>query len=163
MLHELGTAPPAFWNDGDRRVTVAAPGVQPHRHLRDLRAMIKQQGGAFDLEPWDWRYYAEKVRKARFDVDEAEVKPYLQLDNVIAAVSLSDKIWVVMIGVAIGILTMRFAAGIFSYQRLPVDAFPDVTPVLVQVFTETEGILSPTLIVMVFFLSWERCARMRQA
>ena len=37
------------------------------------------------------------------------------IDNVVAAVSLSDKIWVVMIGVAIGILTMRFAAGIFSY------------------------------------------------
>jgi tellurite resistance protein TerC len=37
------------------------------------------------------------------------------IDNVVAAVSLSDKLWVVMIGVAIGILTMRFAAGIFSY------------------------------------------------
>ena len=37
------------------------------------------------------------------------------IDNVVAAVSLSDKIWVVMLGVGIGILTMRFAAGIFSY------------------------------------------------
>jgi len=37
------------------------------------------------------------------------------IDNVVAAVSLSDKLWVVMVGVAIGILTMRFAAGIFSY------------------------------------------------
>ena len=37
------------------------------------------------------------------------------LDNVVAAVSLSDKLWVVMVGVAIGILTMRFAAGIFSF------------------------------------------------
>lgn len=44
------------------------------------------------------------------------------IDNVVAAVSLSDKIWVVMIGVAIGILTMRFAAGIFSYavEREPI-------------------------------------------
>jgi tellurite resistance protein TerC len=40
------------------------------------------------------------------------------IDNVVAAVSLSDKIWVVMVGVAIGILTMRFAAGIFSYAVL---------------------------------------------
>ena len=40
------------------------------------------------------------------------------IDNVVAAVSLSDKIWVVMLGVAIGILTMRFAAGIFSYAVL---------------------------------------------
>ena len=44
------------------------------------------------------------------------------LDNVVAAISLSDQIWVVMIGVAIGILVMRFAAGIFSYvvEREPI-------------------------------------------
>lgn len=44
------------------------------------------------------------------------------IDNVVAAVSLSDKLWVVMIGVAIGILTMRFAAGLFSYavEREPI-------------------------------------------
>jgi tellurite resistance protein TerC len=44
------------------------------------------------------------------------------IDNVVAAVSLSDKLWVVMLGVAIGILTMRFAAGIFSYavRREPI-------------------------------------------
>jgi len=44
------------------------------------------------------------------------------IDNVVAAVSLSDKLWVVMLGVAIGILTMRFAAGVFSYavQREPI-------------------------------------------
>ena len=44
------------------------------------------------------------------------------IDNVVAAVSLSNKLWVVMIGVAIGILTMRYAAGIFSYavEREPI-------------------------------------------
>ena len=44
------------------------------------------------------------------------------IDNVVAAVSLSNKLWVVMLGVAIGILTMRFAAGVFSYavQREPI-------------------------------------------
>ena len=44
------------------------------------------------------------------------------IDNVVAAVSLSDMIWVVMLGVGIGILTMRFAAGIFSYavEREPI-------------------------------------------
>ena len=44
------------------------------------------------------------------------------IDNVVAAVSLSDKLWVVMLGVAIGILTMRFAAGVFSYavRREPI-------------------------------------------
>jgi peptidyl-dipeptidase Dcp len=50
-----------------------------------LQAAVQAEGGNFKLAGWDWRYYAEKVRKQKFDVDEAEVKPYLQLDNVIAA------------------------------------------------------------------------------
>jgi peptidyl-dipeptidase Dcp len=50
-----------------------------------LQQAVQAEGGNFRLAGWDWRYYAEKVRKARFDVDEAEVKPYLQLDSVIAA------------------------------------------------------------------------------
>ena len=37
------------------------------------------------LQPWDWRYYAEKLRKARYDLDEAEIKPYFQLDQMVAA------------------------------------------------------------------------------
>ena len=36
------------------------------------------------IEPWDWRYYAEKVRQAEYDLDEAEVKPYFVLDNMVA-------------------------------------------------------------------------------
>ncbi len=51
----------------------------------DLDRIVLKEGGNFQVEGWDWRHYAEKVRKAKFDVDEAEVKPYLQLDNVIAA------------------------------------------------------------------------------
>jgi peptidyl-dipeptidase Dcp len=50
-----------------------------------LQAMISQEGGNFALAPWDWRYYAEKLRKARFDLDEAEIKPYFQLDKIIEA------------------------------------------------------------------------------
>ena len=50
-----------------------------------LQQAVRAEGGNFALAAWDWRYYAEKVRKARFDVDEAEIKPYLQLDNIIAA------------------------------------------------------------------------------
>ncbi|HEX5998223.1 MAG TPA: M3 family metallopeptidase [Hyphomicrobiaceae bacterium] len=51
----------------------------------DLDRIVLKEGGNFQVEGWDWRHYAEKVRKAKFNVDEAEVKPYLQLDNVIAA------------------------------------------------------------------------------
>ena len=51
----------------------------------DLQAMVAGEGGNFALQAHDWRYYAEKLRKARYDLDEAEIKPYLQLDNMIEA------------------------------------------------------------------------------
>ena len=50
-----------------------------------LADMARSEGGNFKIAPWDWRYYSEKVRKAEHDLDEAEIKPYLQLDRVIAA------------------------------------------------------------------------------
>lgn len=50
-----------------------------------LQAMMSKEGVAGKLEPWDWRYYAEKVRKAQYDLDETEVKPYFQLDKMIEA------------------------------------------------------------------------------
>ncbi len=55
------------------------------REKADLQALIAQEGGNFALAQHDWRYYAEKLRKARYDLDEAAVKPYLALDNMIAA------------------------------------------------------------------------------
>ncbi|MEO0370578.1 MAG: M3 family metallopeptidase [Pseudomonadota bacterium] len=50
-----------------------------------LTAMMRADGINGDLEPWDWRYYAEKRRKAEHDLDEAALKPYLQLDKMIEA------------------------------------------------------------------------------
>lgn len=50
-----------------------------------LTQMMREDGINGDLEPWDWRYYAEKRRKAEHDLDEAELKPYLQLDRMIEA------------------------------------------------------------------------------
>ena len=50
-----------------------------------LQAMVAEEGGNFALAPWDWRYYAEKLRKARYDLDETEIKPYFQLDRLIEA------------------------------------------------------------------------------
>ena len=50
-----------------------------------LQAMIAQEGGNFALAPHDWRYYSEKLRKTKFDLDEAEIKPYFQLDKMIEA------------------------------------------------------------------------------
>ena len=50
-----------------------------------LQSVVREEGGNFALAPWDWRHYAEKRRKAEFDLDEAEIKPYLQLDRMIEA------------------------------------------------------------------------------
>ncbi|MDP2409046.1 MAG: M3 family metallopeptidase [Pseudolabrys sp.] len=50
-----------------------------------LQELVTEEGGNFALAPWDWRYYAEKLRKAKYDLDEAELKPYFQLDKMIEA------------------------------------------------------------------------------
>ena len=47
-----------------------------------MQALSDSQGAHIRIEPWDYRYYAEKVRKARYDVDMNQVKPYLQLDHI---------------------------------------------------------------------------------
>jgi peptidyl-dipeptidase Dcp len=59
--------------------------VRAGRERDELQKLIAQEGGNFALASHDWRYYAEKLRKARYDLDESEVKPYLALDNMIAA------------------------------------------------------------------------------
>jgi peptidyl-dipeptidase Dcp len=50
-----------------------------------MQSMIDTAGDGFALEPWDWRYYAEKMRLAKYDFDESAIKPYLQLEKVIDA------------------------------------------------------------------------------
>jgi peptidyl-dipeptidase Dcp len=52
------------------------------REAADLQAAIRADGKEFTLEPWDWFYYTERIRKARYDVDEAALRPYFTLDNV---------------------------------------------------------------------------------
>lgn len=55
------------------------------REAAKLQALANAEGANFDIAPWDWRYYSEKVRHAEHDLDEAEIKPYLQLDKMIEA------------------------------------------------------------------------------
>jgi peptidyl-dipeptidase Dcp len=50
-----------------------------------MQALIQEEGGNFQLEPWDWRYYAEKLRQRVCDFDETAIKPYLSLDRIIEA------------------------------------------------------------------------------
>ena len=52
-----------------------------HEEVADMQAIADKEGAGINIEPWDYRYYAEKVRKAKYDLDENEIKPYLQLDK----------------------------------------------------------------------------------
>ena len=71
---------------GDLLNTVWAAGKRrAAEEEADLQALVADEGGNFRVAPWDWRHYAERARKRRFDVDEDGFKPYLQLDNLIEA------------------------------------------------------------------------------
>jgi peptidyl-dipeptidase Dcp len=52
---------------------------------RDLQKLAAGRGDNIEIEAWDWRFYTEVLRKERYDLDDAEVKPYLQLEQIIAA------------------------------------------------------------------------------
>jgi peptidyl-dipeptidase Dcp len=49
----------------------------------DMQKLIDAQGGGFKLQPWDWQYYSEQVRKAKYDLDESQIKPYFELNSVL--------------------------------------------------------------------------------
>ncbi len=50
---------------------------------KDIQSVIDQQKGGFQLQPWDWEIYSEQVRKAKYDLDEEQVKPYFEMNNVL--------------------------------------------------------------------------------
>jgi peptidyl-dipeptidase Dcp len=52
------------------------------QEVKDMQSIIHSEGGAFKLASWDWWYYAEKVRKQKYDLDESQLKPYFKLENV---------------------------------------------------------------------------------
>jgi peptidyl-dipeptidase Dcp len=64
------------------------------KEVAELQAMIDSEGGNFELEPWDWWFYAEKVKKAKYDLDEEALRPYFQLENVRdGAFSVANKLF----------------------------------------------------------------------
>ncbi len=86
VLADETAATPKAVNDMLGRLAPAAVR-NAKREAADLQAMIdKEQAAAgkptFKLEPWDWAYYSEKVRQAKYAFDESQLKPYLELDNV---------------------------------------------------------------------------------
>jgi len=57
--------------------------ARARREVAEMQALIDQQGGGFKLQPWDYQYYAEQVRKAKYDLDESQIMPYFELENVL--------------------------------------------------------------------------------
>lgn len=67
---------------------VPAATARAAREANDIQAVINEQNkdaseGGFQLQPWDWDFYAEQVRRARYDLDEAEIEPYFEVSNVL--------------------------------------------------------------------------------
>jgi peptidyl-dipeptidase Dcp len=62
--------------------------------VEEMQKIIDAEGGKFSLEPWDWWYYAEKVKKEKYALDEEMLRPYFKLENVIVGVfAVSNKLW----------------------------------------------------------------------
>jgi peptidyl-dipeptidase Dcp len=91
----LGYANHAAWKLGDQMaktpeaalkfMDALVPGAtaKATSEGKDIQNVIDAQKGGFTLQPWDWDFYAEQVRKAKYDLNEAEVKPYFELNNVL--------------------------------------------------------------------------------
>lgn len=91
----LGYPNHAAWKLGDQMaktpeaalkfMDALAPGAtaKAAREGKDIQDVIDAQKGGFTLQPWDWDFYSEQVRKAKYDLNEAEVKPYFELNNVL--------------------------------------------------------------------------------
>ena len=95
----------------DLMMQVWKPAVaRVHEEVKDMQALADKEGAGIKIEPWDYRYYMEKVRKAKYDLDQNEVKPYLQLDKLREAIH-----WV--------------AGELFNFKFTPVNvpvAHPDI-------------------------------------
>jgi peptidyl-dipeptidase Dcp len=102
----LGFATHAHWRMDDTMardpekatalmLRVWAPAVaRVKEEVADMQAIASKEGEAITIEPWDYLYYAEKVRKAKYDLDTNELKPYFELNNVIAAsYAMADKLY----------------------------------------------------------------------
>jgi peptidyl-dipeptidase Dcp len=91
----LGYPNHAAWKLGDQMaktpeaalkfMDALVPGAtaKAANEAKDIQDVIDAQKGGFTLQPWDWDFYSEQVRKAKYDLNDAEVKPYFELNNVL--------------------------------------------------------------------------------
>ena len=93
-----------------------------HEEVADMQALANRQGDKLKIEPWDYRYYMEKVRKEKYDLDENQIKPYLQLDKMREAM-----MWV--------------AGQLFNFNFKKLDGIPIFNPdmVVYEVTNKTTG------------------------
>ncbi len=61
----------------------SASVAKSKEEANEIQKLINSQDGSFKLEPWDWNYYSEQVRKAKYDLDENEIKPYFEVNTVL--------------------------------------------------------------------------------
>ena len=63
---------------------IASPAVEKAKiEAEAIQNLIDSQNGGFKLEPWDWNFYSEQVRKAKYDLDESQIKPYFEITTVL--------------------------------------------------------------------------------
>lgn len=68
----------------DLLAKIATPAVAKAKvEAKEIQDLIDSQNGGFKLEPWDWDFYSEQVRKAKYDLDESQIKPYFEISSVL--------------------------------------------------------------------------------
>ncbi len=68
----------------DLLAKIAGPAVVKAKvEAKEIQDLIDSQNGGFKLEPWDWNFYSEQVRKAKYDLDESQIKPYFEIGTVL--------------------------------------------------------------------------------
>jgi peptidyl-dipeptidase Dcp len=82
VLEPEGAKTPA---NAIKLLTDLAPAAvaKAHAEAADMQNLIDAQSGGFKLQPWDWQYYAEQVRKAKYNLDESQIMPYFELNDVL--------------------------------------------------------------------------------
>jgi peptidyl-dipeptidase Dcp len=81
LQDQMAKTPAAALEFMDALVPLAT--ARAEREGKENQAVIDSQGGGFALEPWDWDFYSEQVRKAKYDLNDAQVKPYFELHSVL--------------------------------------------------------------------------------
>lgn len=92
--------------------------AQAKTEVAAMQALVEKEGGGFTIEPWDWWYYTEKLRKARFDLDESELRDYFELENVIdGVVTVANKLYGITLEERFDIPTYHEEVKVFEVKQ----------------------------------------------